>query len=290
MGNTGRSISVNLDSFVFTHKFTELNADQLTSTEDVEKLLGALCKPELAVRRLTFEMLTANSRRLMTLSNLREDAEAGRAIKITAREVDKLMLLAKTFKDGLYVGKMTLFESDQAVVAGIKAKIKRHFSISKEIGVFTNIMELEDHMTLAGCGVIEDCRLVILPLGESKMLLAGAIPNLVPWRILKSGLSLEGTCENSSCPAFSQRVVVSLGFGSFTLAEELMLHYACPICSDSVRDFSMLGLFNCSSTFDRPSSTASTKFEGLNCSTHSYTKTKLEKWRNAVVTVDPRGS
>jgi hypothetical protein len=209
-------------------------------------------------------------------------------MKITAREVGKLMLVVKAFKAGVYLGKTTIFESEGTSVAELKARTKLHFSIRSEVGLFTNTMELDDLRTLTQNGIIEDSRLALLPKGESKMFLDGLIPNLTPWRLLKSGLNLEGTCENESCPAFSQRVVISLGFGLFTLGEELQFHYACPICQCTVTSYSMLGLFNCSAVFDKATRNPSA-FEGMDCSTHTYTKAKLDNWRGSVVQVGQRG-
>lgn len=288
MGNSGNTLVVSLDSFIFTQKMTELDSARLSSIEDVERHFSALCKPELSSSNLRFEVWTSNSRRSLTLPNLQECIETGKIAKITAREIGKLMLVVKGFRDSTYLGKTTFFETEDTLVINVKARAKRHFAIHKDVSLYTNTMELDDNMTLSQNGIIEDCRLAVLPKGEPKMLLSGEMQNLIPWRLLKSGLNLEGTCENSSCPAFSQRVVISLGFGEFSIAEELLFHYVCPICNEVVQNFSMLGLFNCSANFDRPSK-KSAKIEALDCSTHSYTKTKLENWRSAKVKVEHRG-
>ena len=52
-----------------------------------------------------------------------------------------------------------------------------------------------------------------------------------PWRLIRSGLNLEGLCTNSQCSAGGQMVIINLGFGEYDFARIILeRNNQCPIC------------------------------------------------------------
>ena len=54
------------------------------------------------------------------------------------------------------------------------------------------------------------------------------------WRIATFGLCLEGKCDNKSCEAYKQQVIVPIGFGKFDLLKDPFDKSKCPICREYV--------------------------------------------------------
>ena len=50
------------------------------------------------------------------------------------------------------------------------------------------------------------------------------------WRVIESGINLEGVCKNKYCEAFGNKVWIKKGFGKFNITKEVY-DSKCPICS-----------------------------------------------------------
>jgi hypothetical protein len=288
MGSTACSgcLSLPLDVNIFQQGSYPVNPDKLESNEEFICSIMSFCKPDLVSPTLTFIIATDRSRVPLELSSLKKLLKSKTPVTISARESGKLTVVVDYLNEGRFIGETTMFEVPDENVSTLISKLNTKFR-TRDTVLYTNSMLLEGNLTLAECGILEDVRLFFMPKSEPTITLSLNCPKINAWRILKSGMNLEGQCKNSACPAYSQRVVIPLGFGTFNIAEEMLSNYECPICNEVIGQFSNLGFFNCSANFDSQSE-QSIRADGIECSSHSYTKTKVEKWRSAVVTVRPR--
>jgi hypothetical protein len=288
MGSVSSSgcLSLPLDINIFQRGSFSVNPRKLKSNEEFISNIMSLCKPDLASPTLKFIIATDRSRVPLELSSLKKLLKSNTAVTISARESGKLTVVVEYLNEGRFIGEATMFEVPEENVSSLVSRLNTKFR-TRDTVLYTNTMLLEGNLSLAECGILEDVRLYFMPKSEPTITLSIACPKINAWRILRSGMNLEGQCKNSACPAYSQRVVIPLGFGTFNIAEEMLSNYECPICNEVIGQFSNLGFFNCSANFDSQQD-QSIRADGIECSSHSYTKTKVEKWRSAVVTVKPR--
>lgn len=69
------------------------------------------------------------------------------------------------------------------------------------------------------------------------------------WRVVFSGLNLEGICNNTSCDAFGKKVWMHFGFGKFKV-EKLVDIGKCPICHQLASKISSGGFVNCRYSYE----------------------------------------
>lgn len=77
------------------------------------------------------------------------------------------------------------------------------------------------------------------PLEERKLVYDGP-----RWRALGRGLAFDGVCENIACEAFSQHVVVNIGYGEFDF-QHSMPKARCPMCNVAVANLSTCYFSDC---------------------------------------------
>jgi hypothetical protein len=59
--------------------------------------------------------------------------------------------------------------------------------------------------------------------------------SLCPWRLIKQGLNIEGSCTNSHCSAYNQMVIINLGFGEYDFARIILQRKnQCLICKKKI--------------------------------------------------------
>lgn len=278
--------SLTLDCNLFELSSVTVNHRAIRSTNELSSFIMPHLKPNVASPNLKLIISTERSRLPLDIETLLKLIQSDAKFIISAREHGKLTLVIEYLSEGRYVEEVTMFADPDETVDEIRHKANAIFNVSDTV-LYTSTMVLEGMLSLMECGILEDIRLYMMPSSEPTISLTSSCKNLSAWRLLKSGMNLEGICQNSSCPAYSQRVVVPLGFGTFNIAEELLSHHECPICIEVISQFSNLGFYNCSAKFENRKGT-SIKADGIECSSHTYTKTKVEKWSSAVVSVTPR--
>ncbi|CAF2995409.1 unnamed protein product [Rotaria sp. Silwood2] len=71
------------------------------------------------------------------------------------------------------------------------------------------------------------------------------LPDELPWRRVKPGISLLGKCKNSNCKAYEKEVVIPIGFRKFdVLTDSDSSNAKCPMCAKYV-DTLKLGFNKC---------------------------------------------
>mmetsp|Transcript_29045 Transcript_29045/g.51969 ORF Transcript_29045/g.51969 Transcript_29045/m.51969 type:complete len:294 (-) Transcript_29045:1717-2598(-) len=288
MGSTpcSGSFILPLDCNIFQQGSVSINSRVLDTTEKLQRYIASLVKPCITQTDLKLIISTKNSRLPLEARTLLEVIQSAVEFKISARLHEKVTLVVDYLRDGKLAGETTLFADVNDTFGMIRHRVSSVFHATDTV-LYTSTMILEDKLSLFECGILEDIRLFMMPACEPTISLTACCPNLSAWRLLKSGMNLEGICQNSSCPAYSQRVVVPLGFGTFNIAEEMISHHECPICNEVVSSFSNLGFYNCSAKFDSSKGSA-IRADGIECSNQTYSRTKVERWRSAVVAVTHR--
>lgn len=142
----------------------------------------------------------------------------GKTFPIHCRSFDTISDMKKRIKEMLPISL-----DDQAIVFGKKV--------------------LEDDCTLSYYNIEKRATVILVPILHG----GGEVPRFVnmentdgveirefsdsapDWRIVTSGLNVEGICKNSSCKAYNRRVLFRIGYGVFDLLREGK-KCKCPMC------------------------------------------------------------
>jgi len=114
----------------------------------------------------------------------------------------------------------------------------------KQVKLLYEDLELENEKKLSDYKIPKTAKItVILSLPQRR---CSRSPTPV-WKVKRVGLIIEGTCMESKCVAFRQRVNVNKGIGFFDLwVETNERRLPCPMCSNSISKLSHVGVLGCS--------------------------------------------
>ncbi len=179
-------------------------------------------------------------------------------------------------------GKFITLDVDMAdTIADVKDKISFLEEIPPDqLRLFFRGEVLEDHKRLRDYKIEKESTLHLvlrlrgggMPFNTFEKPKQAELSDTAPdWRLITSGINLEGTCENKECKAYGCLVWIRIGFKTITLNEAPPAYseddppaypqFACPMCRDGV-EVKNVGFFNCAWTIDGVDKTNATKKNG----------------------------
>ena len=124
---------------------------------------------------------------------------------------------------------------------------KRELEDEKTLDSYQLINESEINMLLKGKGGSADSLFNFFDLESGRYInFSDKAPK---WRLVKSGFSWQGLCNNKLCEAYNYDVVSNFGFGIIKVQFQKN-HVPCPLCRKKLSSLSGCGFYNCRYSFE----------------------------------------